>query len=104
MPILQEVYSTRELPGTSVRSTLCSSKKPFGAYLCSDGLAATKLLGVTTPYLYVGTWKAMFGWHKEDMDLYSINYLHTGKPKFWYGVDLNCNEEFEHHCQTLFPE
>lgn len=43
-----------------------------------DGLPDTKLDGVTSPYIYVGTWKAMFGWHKEDMDLYSINYLHLG--------------------------
>jgi jumonji domain-containing protein 2 len=37
----------------------------------------------------------MFGWHKEDMDLQSINYLHYGRPKFWYGVDLDDNEKFE---------
>ena len=61
----------------------------------SDGLPGTRLDGVTSPYIYVGTWKAMFGWHKEDMDLYSINYLHEGQPKFWYAVDTSSNEEFE---------
>ena len=46
----------------------------------------------------------MFGWHKEDMDLYSINYLHQGKPKFWYGVDLDCNEKFEAFVKSKFPD
>ena len=46
----------------------------------------------------------MFGWHKEDLDLYSINYLHHGKPKFWYSVDLDCNKKFEAFMQENFPE
>lgn len=46
-----------------------------------------KLLpGVTSPYLYFGMWKSLFACHTEDMDLYSINFLHFGKPKVWYGV------------------
>lgn len=46
----------------------------------------------------------MFGWHKEDMDLYSINFLHYGKPKFWYGIDLDCCEKFENFVKSKFPE
>ena len=46
----------------------------------------------------------MFGWHKEDMDLYSINYLHYGKPKFWYGIDSDSSELFENFVKSKFPD
>lgn len=70
----------------------------------SQGLRNQQIMGVTSPYLYVGTWRAMFGWHKEDMDLYSINYLHAGHPKFWYSIDLRDNAKFEAYCAKHFEE
>ena len=38
------------------------------------------------------------------MDLYSINYVHHGKSKFWYGVDLRDNAKFEEFMKKAFPD
>ena len=54
-----------------------------------------ELPGVTRAMLYFGSWRSMFGWHTEDMDLFSINFLHTGAPKLWYGIPVAQAERFE---------
>jgi hypothetical protein len=66
-------------------------------------LLPTKLAGINDPYIYFGMWKAAFAWHVEDMDLYSINYLHFGEPKAWYSVPQREMAKFEQAASTLFP-
>jgi jumonji domain-containing protein 2 len=69
-----------------------------------EGLEDVRLSGVTIPYLYVGDWKTMFGWHKEDLDLYSINYLHHGAAKIWYIIDIDSSADFEKFVSKCYSE
>jgi len=60
--------------------------------------------GVTRPMMYIGMLFSSFCWHVEDNYLYSINYVHTGKPKRWYGVPGTAAEKFEETMRTQLPD
>lgn len=51
--------------------------------------------GINTPYVYVGSWPTYFGFHIEDANLNSINYLHRGAPKIWYIVSPEDGQKLE---------
>ncbi|KAF1966848.1 hypothetical protein BU23DRAFT_485353 [Bimuria novae-zelandiae CBS 107.79] len=63
----------------------------------------TKVPGVNTAYLYLGMWKATFAWHLEDVDLYSINYIHFGAPKQWYSISQEDARRFEAAMKNIWP-
>ncbi|KAF1990583.1 hypothetical protein K402DRAFT_417370 [Aulographum hederae CBS 113979] len=64
----------------------------------------TKVPGVNTTYLYLGMWKATFAWHLEDVDLYSINYIHFGAPKQWYSISQEDARRFEAAMKSIWPD
>lgn len=63
----------------------------------------SRVPGVNTAYLYLGMWKATFAWHLEDVDLYSINYLHFGAPKQWYSISQRDARRFEAVMKSIWP-
>ncbi|KAH0955440.1 hypothetical protein HN011_007212 [Eciton burchellii] len=60
--------------------------------------------GMKVPWMYVGMCFATFCWHNEDHWSYSINYLHWGEPKTWYGVPGSQAERFEQSMKSAAPE
>ncbi|CAE5962301.1 unnamed protein product [Arabidopsis arenosa] len=60
--------------------------------------------GVTVPWLYLGMLFSSFCWHFEDHCFYSVNYLHWGEAKCWYGVPGNAASAFEKVMRKTLPD
>ncbi|VFQ99363.1 unnamed protein product [Cuscuta campestris] len=69
---------------------------------------SSDISGVLVPWLYVGMCFSSFCWHVEDHHLYSLNYMHMGSPKLWYGVPgadaLKLEAAMKKHLPSLFDE
>ena len=39
--------------------------------------------GIDKVELFIGEAGSLTGWHIEDLNFVSVNYLQSGKPKFW---------------------
>ncbi|KAG1353943.1 Lysine-specific demethylase JMJ703 [Cocos nucifera] len=67
-----------------------------------------EISGVLVPWLYIGMCFSSFCWHVEDHHLYSMNYLHWGAPKVWYGVPgkeaVKLEVTMKKHLADLFEE
>lgn len=63
-----------------------------------------RVSGVKAPWLYVGMLFSSFCWHIEDHWTYSVNYLHWGKPKTWYGVPRHGAPGLEAAMRESAPE
>ncbi|CAN0920203.1 Lysine-specific demethylase JMJ14 [Linum grandiflorum] len=76
-----------------------------GSVLCFE---ESDISGVLVPWLYVGMCFSSFCWHVEDHHLYSLNYLHWGDQKIWYGVPGSHASTLEaamrKHLPDLFEE
>lgn len=45
-----------------------------------------------------------FCWHAEDHYFASINYVHRGAPKLWWGVPGAAAAQFEAAARQIAPE
>ncbi|CAL0299970.1 unnamed protein product [Lupinus luteus] len=69
---------------------------------------SSDISGVLVPWLYIGMCFSSFCWHVEDHHLYSLNYMHWGAPKLWYGVPgkdaCKLEEVMRKHLPELFEQ
>lgn len=60
--------------------------------------------GINTPYLNFGMQYTTFALHAEDSNLGSINVLHGGMPKLWYGIPFSNASKLEKLVKLWTPK
>lgn len=94
--------------GADIVGSLFTSDDPwsFDKVLSNDLLRMLpfKINGVNTSMLYFGSFRALFAYHVEDYDLYSINYLHSGACKSWYSIPPSHRSRFECFADSYFSQ
>ncbi|CAH8642155.1 unnamed protein product [Schistosoma intercalatum] len=103
------IGTSRPLYGANVSGTLMDIDQHIWNIAKLDSVLSrvfeeegVQIPGVNTPYLYYGMWRSTFPWHVEDVDLYSINYLHYGLPKCWYVIPPAFARKFESFVSEYF--
>ncbi|OQS01047.1 histone demethylase [Thraustotheca clavata] len=76
---------------------------PFAPESCLSHVNA-RVNGINIPWMYFGTLFATFCWHCEDNYMYSINYMHSGAKKHWYGIPATDCAKFESAWKATMPE
>ncbi|RDB19939.1 Lysine-specific demethylase lid [Hypsizygus marmoreus] len=86
------------------------SKDPWNVNnmpIVSDSLLRfikSDISGMTVPWNYVGMAFSTFCWHNEDHYTYSVNFMHWGETKTWYGIPGDDAEKFEAAIRCEAPE
>ena len=72
--------------------------------MLDEVIVGKSLETVQTPFLYFGGAYSSFAAHIEDMNLYSINFLHGGAAKVWWSIATGEEIHFEKWVQRYFPK
>lgn len=63
-----------------------------------------KVKGINTAYVYTGMQYSTFAAHTEDSGLASMNLLHSGMPKLWYGFSSQNAHKLEELVKLYTPK
>ncbi|EFX69106.1 hypothetical protein DAPPUDRAFT_113955 [Daphnia pulex] len=59
---------------------------------------------IDTVELFIGEAGGLTGWHAEDLNFGSVNYLQSGKPKFWVAVSYTYQKQLRAIFKLKYPE
>ncbi|KAL4256714.1 [histone H3]-trimethyl-L-lysine(4) demethylase [Pleurotus pulmonarius] len=108
-----DVHSTTHgsaMPTMETHPLNTYSKDPWNLNnipIVSDSLLRfikSDISGMTVPWTYVGMAFSTFCWHNEDHYTYSINFMHWGETKTWYGIPGEDAEKFEAAIKSEAPD